>query len=137
MNQLEQFLQTVSKQRVERAKLLLSKTDLTSTNIALQVGNSCQSQMTSYLRLCCLAIRKLRQKPGVAGKLSLNEAFDDSYSHLLQALCNHNPERWRRCWSRDRGILKSDDPTINKLLQSLEYFVEIYTCKYSSNQKLR
>ncbi len=96
-----------------------------------------QLKMTSYLRLCCLTIRKLHHPPGLAGKPSLNEAFDDSYSHLLQALCNHNPEWWRHCWSSDHGILKSDDPTINKLLQSLEYFVEIYTCKYSSNQKLR
>ncbi len=95
-----------------------------------------QLKMTSYLRLCCLAIRKLRQEPRLAGKHSLNAAFDDSYPHLLQALCNHNPEWWRHCWSSDRGILKSDDPTIDKLLQPLEYFVEIYTCKYSSNQKL-
>ena len=94
-----------------------------------------QLKMTSYLRLSCLAIRKLRQKPEIAGKPSLNETFDDSYSHLLQALCNHNPEWWRYCWSSDRGILKSDDPTINKLLQPLEYFIEIYTCKYTSNQK--
>ncbi len=95
-----------------------------------------QLKMTSYLRLCCLAIRKLRQKLELAGKPSLNEAFDDSYSHLLQALCNHNLEWWRHCWSSDRGILKSDDPMIDKLLQPLEYFVEIYTCNYSSNQKL-
>ncbi|MDV2997499.1 MAG: hypothetical protein N4J56_007204 [Chroococcidiopsis sp. SAG 2025] len=94
-----------------------------------------QLKMTSYLRLCCLAIRKLRQKPRLAGEPSLKEVFDDSYSHLLQALCDRNPEWWRHCWSSDRGILKSDDPTIDKLLQPLEYFVEIYTCKYSSNQK--
>ncbi len=94
-----------------------------------------QLKMTSYLRLCCLAIRKLRQKPGFAGKASLNEAFDDSYLHLLQALCDRHPEWWEHCWSSDRGILKSDDPTIDKLLQPLEYFVEIYTCKYSSSQK--
>jgi hypothetical protein len=91
-----------------------------------------QLKMTSYLRLCCLAIRKLHQRRGLA----LNEAFDDSYSQLLQVLCNHNPEWWRHCWSSDRGILKSDDPTIDKLLQPLEYFVEIYTCNYSRNQKL-
>jgi hypothetical protein len=84
-------------------------------------------KMTSYLRLCCLAHRKLRQKRGLAHQPSINDAFDDSYPHLLQALCNHNPEWWRHCWSSDRGILKSDDPTINKLLQPLEYFVEIYT----------
>lgn len=95
-----------------------------------------QLKMTSYLRLCCLAIGKLRHSPRLADKPSLNEAFDDSYSHLLQALCDRNPEWWRHCWSSERGILKSDDPTIDKLLQPLEYFVEIYTCKYSSNQKL-
>lgn len=94
-----------------------------------------QLKMTSYLRLCCLAIRKLRQNPGLASKSSLNEAFDDSYSHLLQELCDRNPEWWRHCWSSDRGILKSDEPTIDKLLQPLEYFVEIYTCNCSSNQK--
>jgi hypothetical protein len=86
-----------------------------------------QIKMTSYLRLCCLAIRKLRQKRELAGKPSLSKVFDGSYSHLLQALCNHNPEWWRHCWSSDRGILKSDDTTIDKLLQPLEYFVEIHT----------
>ena len=95
-----------------------------------------QLKMTSYLRLCCLALRKLRQKPELAGKSSLNETFDGSYLQLLQALCDRNPEWWSYCWSSDRGILKSYEPTINKLLQPLEYFVEIYTCKYSSNQKL-
>lgn len=93
-----------------------------------------QLKMTSYLRLCCLAIRKLRQKTGLAGKPSLNGAFDDSYSQLLQALCNRNPEWWRHCWSSDRGILKSDDSAIDKLLQPLEYFVEIYICKYSKGE---
>jgi len=34
-------------------------------------------------------------------------------------------------YSSDRGILKSDDPVIDKLLkQPLEYFIEIYACKY-------
>lgn len=92
-----------------------------------------QLKMTSYLRLCCLAIRKLRQKPELAGKLNLNEAFDDSYSHLLQALCDRNPEWWRHCWSSDRGILKSDNPTLDKLLQPLEYFVEIYVGEIIKN----
>jgi len=83
------------------------------------------------LRLCCTAIHKLYQT-GLSGKNSVKEAFDGSYSHLLQALCNHNPEWWKHCWSSDRGILKSDDPVIDKLLQPLEYFIEIYACKYSS-----
>jgi hypothetical protein len=91
-----------------------------------------QLKMTSYLRLCCLAIHKLHQKPELIGKSSLNEAFDGSYSQLLQAFCNHNPEWWRHCWISDRGILKSDDPAIDKLLQPLEHFVEIYTCKDSN-----
>jgi hypothetical protein len=92
-----------------------------------------QLRMVSYLRLCCTAIRKLHQQPRLSGKNSVGEAFDDSYSHLLQALCNHSPEWWRRCWSSDRGILKSDDPIIDKLLQPLEYFIEIYSCTDSSN----
>jgi len=40
---------------------------------------------------------------------------------MVEALLEH------RC-----GILKSDDPVIDKLLQPLEYFIEIYACKYSS-----
>jgi hypothetical protein len=86
-----------------------------------------QLKITSYLRICCLAIRKLRQKQELAGNPSLNELFDASYPRLLQALCHYNPEWWRHCWRSDRGILKSDDPTIDKLLQPLEYFVETYT----------
>jgi hypothetical protein len=88
-----------------------------------------QLRMVSYLRLCYAAIRKLHQQPGLSGINSLGEAVDDSYSHLLQALCNHSPEWWKRCWSSDRGILKSDDPILDKLLQPLENLIEIYTCK--------
>jgi hypothetical protein len=83
-----------------------------------------QLRMASYLRLCCTAIRKLHQQPGLSSKSSIGGAFDDSYAHLLQALSNHNSEWWRRCWSSDRGILKSDDPIIDKLLQPLEHFIE-------------
>ena len=86
-----------------------------------------QLRMVSYLRLCCTAIRKLNQHPELSGKSTVGESFDSSYSYLLQALCNHNPKWWKFCWSNDRGILKSDDPIIDKLLQPLEQFVEIYT----------
>jgi hypothetical protein len=85
-----------------------------------------QLRMVSYLRLCCTAIRKLCQQPGLVDKNNLEETLDNSYSHLLQTLCNYSPEWWNYCWSSDRGILKSDDPTINKLLYPLEYFIEIY-----------
>jgi hypothetical protein len=87
-----------------------------------------QLKVVSYLRLCCLAIRKLHQQQELSGKNSLGEAFDNSYSQLLQALCNHSPEWWNYCWRSDRGILKSDDPIINRLLQPLESFIEIYSC---------
>ena len=90
-----------------------------------------QLRMVSYLRLCCTAIRKLNQWLESSGKSSVEVSFDSSYSHLLQALCKHNSEWWKRCWSNDRGILKSDDPIIDKLLQPLEQFVEIYTYQYS------
>ncbi len=42
--------QYVIKQRVERAKLLLSKTDLAIANIALQVGFSSQSHLTQQFK---------------------------------------------------------------------------------------
>lgn len=42
-----------------------------------------QLKMTSYLRLCCLAIGKLHQKRELAGKSSLDEAFDGFYLQLL------------------------------------------------------
>ncbi|MEH2421589.1 MAG: AraC family transcriptional regulator [Nostoc sp.] len=35
---------------MEQAKLMLSKTDLTSADIALQVGNSCQSHLTQQFK---------------------------------------------------------------------------------------
>ncbi len=92
-----------------------------------------QLKMISYLRLCCAAIRGLNQNSQLSGKDSVGEAFDNSYAHLFQSLCNHNPEWWKYCWISDRGILKSDDPIIGKLLQPLEYFIEIYSCAYSSN----
>jgi hypothetical protein len=95
-----------------------------------------QLKMVSYLRLCCAALRNLHQKSSLPGKESLGAAFDDSYSHLLQALCNHNPEWWKHCWISNHGILKSDDPIIDKILQPLEDFSEIYSCAYSSNEKL-
>lgn len=42
--------QYVIQQRVERAKLMLSKTDLVIANIALQVGFSSQSHLTQQLK---------------------------------------------------------------------------------------
>jgi hypothetical protein len=89
-----------------------------------------QLRMTSYLRLCCAAIRKLHQ---TTGKEIVGVTFNDSYSHLLQVLCNHNPQWWQRCLISDRGVLKSDDLIIDKLLQPLESFIEIYGCAYSNN----
>jgi hypothetical protein len=91
-----------------------------------------QLRMVSYLRLCCIAIRKLQQQPELSSKNSLQVAFNDSYLYLLQALCQSSPEWWKYCWSSNRGILKSDDATIERLLQPLESFIDIYTCKYSS-----
>jgi len=89
-----------------------------------------QLKMASYLRLCCAAIRKLHQ---ATGKDIVGETFNDSYSYLLQALYNRNPQWWKRCLISDRGVLKSDDPIIDKLLQPLESFIEIYDCAYSRN----
>ncbi|NJL38583.1 MAG: hypothetical protein HC899_18930 [Leptolyngbyaceae cyanobacterium SM1_4_3] len=116
----------------DRDKEIVHLLDYARTKLLTEMPQ--QLKITSYLRLCCLAIRKLNRKLELAGKPDINEAFDNSYSQLLQALCHHNPEWWKHCWSSDRGILKSDDPTIDKLLQPLEYFVEIYTCKYSMSK---
>ena len=106
-----------------------------------------QLKMVSYLRLCCIAIHKLHQKTIWFGKHRAG-AFDTSYPHLLQALCHQNPEWWKLCSivgvdgasasaeasrNEKRGILKSDDPVIDKLLQPLELFIESYDCKYSTN----
>ncbi|MGV0028799.1 hypothetical protein [Phormidesmis priestleyi] len=49
------------------------------------------------------------------------------------ALYNHNPEWYEHWWISDRGTLKSDDPSIDKLLQPLGSFIEVYACEYSSN----
>ncbi|WP_233787253.1 helix-turn-helix transcriptional regulator [Dulcicalothrix desertica] len=42
--------QYVIQQRVQQAKVLLSKTDLAIADIALQVGNSCQSHLTQQFK---------------------------------------------------------------------------------------
>jgi AraC family transcriptional regulator len=42
--------QYVIQQRVERAKVMLSKTDLAITDIALQVGFSSQSHLTQHFK---------------------------------------------------------------------------------------
>lgn len=67
-----------------------------------------QLRMVSYPRLCCVAIRKLRQQSSLSSKPSFKETFDGAYLPLLQALCKQNPQWWQQCWSSDRGILKSD-----------------------------
>lgn len=92
-----------------------------------------QLKMTSYLRLCCAAIRGLNQNSQLSDKDRVGEVFDDSYSHLLQALCSHSSAWWKYCWSSNRGTLKSNDPVINKLLQPLEQFIEMHSCAYSNN----
>ncbi|MEH2079120.1 MAG: helix-turn-helix domain-containing protein [Nostoc sp.] len=48
-------------QRLEQAKLMLSKTDLAITDIALQVGNSCQSHLTQqFKRLTGMTPKQVR-----------------------------------------------------------------------------
>ena len=92
-----------------------------------------QLRMVAYLRLCCSAMRKLHQKPSLSVKPAAKEALDGAYLPLLQALCKHNSEWWQQCWSSDLGILQSDQPVINKLLQPLERFIEVYAYVDSSN----
>jgi AraC family transcriptional regulator len=56
--------QYVIQQRVERAKLLLLTTDLTSTDIALQVGFSSQSHLTQHFkRLTRITPKQVRSSP--------------------------------------------------------------------------
>ncbi len=56
--------QYVIQQRVERAKLMLSKTDLAIADIALQVGNSCQSHLTQqFKRLTGMTPKQVRSSP--------------------------------------------------------------------------
>jgi AraC family transcriptional regulator len=53
--------QYVIRQRVERAKLLLSKTDLMIADIALQVGFSSQSHLTQqFKRLTSMTPKQIR-----------------------------------------------------------------------------
>jgi transcriptional regulator GlxA family with amidase domain len=53
--------QYVIKQRVERAKLMLSKTDLTISDIALQVGFSSQSHLNQqFKRLTGITPKQIR-----------------------------------------------------------------------------
>ena len=92
-----------------------------------------QLKMVSYLRLCCTAMRKLHQQPGLADRHSMGETFDASYAHLLRDLCHHNPEWWKHCWLDDHGRLKADDPVIDQLLQPLSSFIAIYSRADSSN----
>jgi AraC family transcriptional regulator len=56
--------QYVIRQRVERAKLMLAKTDLAIANIALQVGFSSQSHLTQqFKRFTGMTPKQVRPSP--------------------------------------------------------------------------
>ncbi|UBF25775.1 hypothetical protein K9N68_30200 [Kovacikia minuta CCNUW1] len=96
----------------------------------LAVGTPMELKVASYLRLCCVAIHKLRQSLGVMDMESSEAGVEHRYSELLQSLCNYSPEWWKQCWISDRGALKSTNSAIDQKLQPLRYFVEAYAYEY-------
>lgn len=98
----------------------------------LAEGIPFQLKATSYLRLCCIAIQHLKHQVGDFEKTSQQLTYDKNYSDLLHSLCKVQESWWKSCWVSDRGILRSSNPAIDKLLEPLGFFIELFAYQYPS-----
>ncbi len=75
-----------------------------------------QLRVTSYLRISCSSLQKLKKlgKHGIAIELQNIE-----YPLLLKLLTEYDSHWWEKCMVSNRGILKSKDSVIKPLLEPL------------------
>ncbi len=99
-----------------------AKTKLLTAAIPMQL------KAVSYLRLCCIAMGKLQQSIEILDieYLIIEFVTDNLYSTLLRDLGKRHPEWWNQCWISDRGLLESEDPEIDHLLQPVVFFCELF-----------
>lgn len=85
-----------------------------------------QVRATTYLRLCCAAIAKLRDNTNLVELSNEDDLIDSSFSDLLHRLCSYQNKWWKDCYVSDRGNLKSTHPKVDQLLQTFAYFIESF-----------
>lgn len=100
--------------------LSYAQTKLQVRSIPMQV------RATTYLRLCCAAISKLRDNTNLVELSNEDDLMDSSFSDLLHRLCSYQNQWWKDCYVSDRGNLKSTNPKVDQLLQTFAYFVESF-----------
>jgi hypothetical protein len=92
-----------------------------------------QLRATSYLRLCCSAMRKKFHTSYLIQQFRSEQyLLETSYLELLRRLAERDPEWWNLCYVSYEGFLKSNDSTINQYLQPLNYFVQMQLSEFSS-----
>lgn len=80
---------------------------------------------TSYVRICCNAMRKSPRLELVANR-SKSSPWDSRtpYLNLLGRLSREVPDWWTTCYVTRDGLLQSRHPKIRQLLQPLNGFVK-------------
>ncbi len=87
-----------------------------------------QLKATTYVKLCCEAIRKFHQSFAQLGLV-----YDPASTHpqscaaVLAQLSRCHPQWWQTCWVSDRAILHSHDPAIHQLLIRLSDLIDLLT----------
>ena len=100
-------------------QLVYAQEKLMTTTLPLEL------RAISYIRICCSAMRKscLLQQPGSTQRsISVNKP--KPYLELLGCLSQEVPNWWNTCYVSDEGFLESHNANIQRLLQSINAFVE-------------
>lgn len=87
----------------------------------------------SYVRICCSAMKKLDYLPSNDRG---SNYYKTPYLSLLKSLSQTDSQWWNKCQVTDEGSLRSDNPTIDRLLQPLNNFID-RQLKLSPSHKLR
>ena len=75
----------------------------------------------SYVRICCSAMKKFDYFPSNDRR---SDCQKTPYLSLLKSLSQKDSQWWNKCQVSYEGRLRSDDPTIDRMLQPLNTFID-------------
>jgi hypothetical protein len=81
---------------------------------------------TTYLRLCCSALRQAHQARLATASGFRSQAPKITYLGLLRQLMQESSDWWNACYVSPAGLLESTNSAIQSLLQPLNTFVQSY-----------
>ncbi|MEM9265951.1 MAG: hypothetical protein AAGA46_10550 [Cyanobacteria bacterium P01_F01_bin.13] len=97
-------------------QLMYAKQNLLMQDIPIQLRS------VAYIRICCSAMREANQLHRIPKNKYWNPQYP--YLSLLRYLIWETSAWWTTCYVNDNGLLESRNSNIQKLLQSLNSFVQ-------------